>query len=120
MEPEENPSENGGLEGVTHEDILAAVAILREDEIIKTGRESREAIKVLEEKYRQDREEDSKRWERLEASQPKTPENDPEPTPPGVPEPPAPVPPNAPVGDGGTVKEKKRKGLWFREEEETS
>lgn len=114
-------SESGPeLEGVTHEDIIAAVAILREDKVIKTGRESQAAIKALEAKYLEDRAKDEERWTKLEESRkgPVTPETDPEPVPEGIPPAPPPVPVGVPVEGGGKVKEKKRRGVWFPKDED--
>lgn len=111
-EPEETPEE---FEGITHEDIVAAVAILREDMVIKQGRESREAIKALEERMNLRDEEAKGRWDKWEERTrgPLTPENDPANKPDGIPPAPPPVEPSKPVEEGGKVKEKKRKGVWF-------
>lgn len=116
--PENPPVPPEGLEGVTHEDIVAAVAILREDAVLKQGRESREAIKALEERMNAKDTEDKGRWDKWEQRNPATPENDPEKVPTGVPPAPPPVPPAAPVEEGGKVKSKKGKGVWFAREED--
>lgn len=117
MGEEEKPENE--LQGVTHEDIIAAVAILREDKVIQAGKESRDAVKQLEEKYAADRAEDEKRWAKWEEANkaPLTPETDTDPRPEGVPAPPPEVKPEAPQEEGGKKRQPK-KGLWFQREEE--